>query len=116
MTTYAERGYGARQVGFGEKPGIVVVDFQLAFTDPGFATGGAPLVRRAVENTARLLQVARAAGVPVASCFMCYHSERDAPHRRSPIHRTITCCARAPRRSSSTRRLLRSSPRTASTL
>src|SRR5262245_65317088 len=80
MTSYAERGYGARQVGFGEKPGIVVVDFQLAFTDPSFATGGAPLVRRAVENTARLLQVARKAGVPVASCFMCYHSERDAPH------------------------------------
>jgi maleamate amidohydrolase len=37
-------------------------------------------VRRAVENTARLLQVARAAGVPVASCYMAYHSERDAPH------------------------------------
>jgi maleamate amidohydrolase len=80
MTSYAERGYGARPVGFGEKPGIVVVDFQLAFTDPGFSTGGAPLVRRAVENTARLLQVARRAGVPVATCYMCYHSERDAPH------------------------------------
>jgi maleamate amidohydrolase len=80
MITYAERGYGARQVGFGEKPGIVVVDFQRAFTDASFSTGGAPLVRRAVDNTARLLQVARRAGVPVASCFMCYHSERDAPH------------------------------------
>jgi maleamate amidohydrolase len=80
MTGYAERGYGARPVGFGEKPGIVVVDFQLAFTDSGFSTGGAPLVRRAVENTARLLQVARRAGVPVATCYMCYHSKRDAPH------------------------------------
>jgi maleamate amidohydrolase len=80
MVGYTERGYGARQVGFGEKPGIVVVDFQRAFTDASFPTGGAPLVRRAVENTARLLQVARRAGVPVASCFMCYHSERDAPH------------------------------------
>jgi maleamate amidohydrolase len=80
MTSYAERGYGVRQVGFGEKPGIAVVDFQLAFTDPSFATGGAALVRRAVENTARLLQVARRAGVPVATCYMCYHSERDAPH------------------------------------
>src|SRR5262245_33223508 len=80
MTSYEERGYGKRQVGFGEKPGIVVVDFQRAFTDPTFATGGAPLVRRAVENTARLLKVARAAGVPVAACYMGYHSERDAPH------------------------------------
>ena len=57
-----------------------MVDFQRAFTDASFSTGGAPLVRRAVDNTARLLQVARRAGVPVASCFMCYHSERDAPH------------------------------------
>ena len=87
MTSYEERGYGARQVGFGEKPGIAVVDFQRAFTDPAFATGGAPLVRRAVENTARLLKVARAAGVPVAACYMGYHSERDALER-SPRHRS----------------------------
>ncbi len=79
-TSYEQRGYGHREIGFGEKPGIVVVDLQRAFTDPGFSTGGAPLVRRAVENTARLLKVARAAGVPVATCYMAYHSERDAPH------------------------------------
>lgn len=79
MTSYEERGYGARPVGFGEKPGIVVVDFQRAFTDPAFATGGAPLVRRAVENTAELLAVARKAGVPIASCYMGYHSGRDTP-------------------------------------
>jgi maleamate amidohydrolase len=80
MNSYEERGYGLKPVGFGEKPGIVVVDFQRAFTDPAFPTGGAPLVRRAVENTARLLKVARAAGLPVAACYMGYHSERDAPH------------------------------------
>jgi maleamate amidohydrolase len=80
MTSYEERGYGKGSVGFGEKPGIVVVDFQRAFTDPAFPTGGAPMVRRAVENTARLLKVARAAGVPVAACYMGYHSARDAPH------------------------------------
>jgi maleamate amidohydrolase len=84
MTSYEERGYGARPVGFGEKPGIAVVDFQRVFTDPAFPTGGAPLVRRAVENTARLLKVARAAGVPVAACYMAYHSERDAPYWKAP--------------------------------
>lgn len=78
--SYAERGYGAKQIGFGEKIGIAVVDFQLAFTDPKFPTGGAPLVMRAVENTARMLKAARQAGVPVATCYICYHSERDAPH------------------------------------
>jgi maleamate amidohydrolase len=80
MASYEERGYGQGAVGFGEKPGIVIVDFQRAFTDPAFPTGGAPLVRQAVENTARLLAVARAAAVPVAACYMAYHSERDAPH------------------------------------
>ncbi len=78
--SYAERGYSAKQIGFGEKIGIAVVDFQLAFTDPKFPTGGAPLVVRAVENTARMLKAARQAGVPVATCYICYHSERDAPH------------------------------------
>lgn len=82
--SYAERGYGARPVGFGEKPGIVVVDLQLAFTDSSFPTGGAPLVVRAVKNTARLLAAARRAGVPVATCYMAYHSERDAPHWKVP--------------------------------
>lgn len=80
MSSYEERGYGQNSVGFGDKPGIAVVDFQRAFTDPAFPTGGAPLVRRAVENTARLLKVARAAGLPVAACYMGYHSERDALH------------------------------------
>jgi maleamate amidohydrolase len=80
MTSYEQRGYGHREIGFGEKPGIVVVDFQRVFTDPNFPTGGASLVRRAVENTARLLKVARAAGLPVAACYMAYHSDRDAPY------------------------------------
>ena len=31
---YARRSYGAIPVGTGEKPGIVVVDFQVGFTDP----------------------------------------------------------------------------------
>ena len=56
---YQRRSYGEISVGTGEKPGIVVVDFQLGFTDPQYPLGGAPLVMRAVENTARLLKVAR---------------------------------------------------------
>lgn len=56
---YQRRSYGEISVGTGEKPGIVVVDFQLGFTDPQYPLGGAPLVMRAVENTAKLLKVAR---------------------------------------------------------
>ena len=43
---FQERGYGALPIGFGEKPGLVVVDFQTGFTDPSFPMGGAPMVER----------------------------------------------------------------------
>jgi maleamate amidohydrolase len=85
MTTddYAQRGYGGQQVGWGERIGIAVVDFQLAFTDARFPMGGAPLTDRAVNNTARLLEAARSAGLPVVSCYTAYHGD-DAPHWKIP--------------------------------
>lgn len=87
---YAERTYGAVPVGFGEKPGIVVVDFQTAFTDAQYAMGGSPMIMRAVENTARLLEAARRAGVPVANCYTAYSGERDMPYWKVGIvHREL---------------------------
>lgn len=77
---YKERTYGAVDIGFGEKPGIVVVDYQTGFTQDQYPLGGAPLIDRGVENTARLLEVARRCGIPIASCYTAYHSERDMPH------------------------------------
>ena len=77
---YKRRGYGEIGVGFGKKPGIVVVDFMLAFTDKQYPLGGAPLVMRAMENTARLLKVARACGVPIANCNTAYMNEREMPY------------------------------------
>ena len=69
------------RIGFGERLGIVVVDFQVGFTqDPEFLMDGAPLIERAVENTARLLAVARPAGVPVASCNTAYANESEMPY------------------------------------
>jgi maleamate amidohydrolase len=80
MDDYKNRSYGEIPVGFGRKPGIVVVDFQIGFTDPAYPLGGAPLVTRAVENTARLLKVARGYGVPVAVCNTAYMNEREMPY------------------------------------
>ena len=76
---YQRRFYGEISVGTGEKPGIVVVDFQLGFTDPQYPLGGAPLVMRALENTARLLEVARRVGAPVAVCNTVKHRHRLSP-------------------------------------
>lgn len=68
--TYQNRTYGAEVIGFGSQPGIVVVDFQTAFTDRQYALGGSDLIDRAVSNTARLLEVARRCDVPVATCYI----------------------------------------------
>jgi maleamate amidohydrolase len=87
---YAKRGYGGLSVGFGQRIGIAVVDFQLAFTDPRFALGGAALTERAVVNTAILLKAARAARLPVVSCYTAYLSAADAPHWKiSPVLETL---------------------------
>lgn len=77
---YEDRSYGEGTIGFGDKPGIVVVDLQRAFTDADYPTGGAPLIERATENTARLLDAAWRAGVPVASCYVGYNNTREMPH------------------------------------
>jgi maleamate amidohydrolase len=84
MDDYSQRGYGGRTVGFGHRIGIAVVDFQLAFVDPRFPLGGAPLTERAVGNTARLLDAARSAGLPVVSCYTAYNAPSDAPHWKVP--------------------------------
>lgn len=79
--TYVDRTYGAEQIGYGERPAIAVVDFQTAFTDAQYALGGAPLIERAVTNTARLLEVARSCDVPVATCYTAYHADDgDMPY------------------------------------
>ena len=77
---YEARSYGAESIGFGEKPGIAVVDFQLGFTDPEHSLGGSALVQRAISNSTRLLTVARECGVPVANCYTGYSSARDKPY------------------------------------
>lgn len=66
---YAERGLGQRQ-GAGERPALVVVDLNYAFTDPQ-----SPLncgADEAVSATASLLSAARAGGRPVAFTTLQY--------------------------------------------
>jgi len=77
---YARRSYGDTAIGFGQKPGIVVVDFMVAFTDPQYPLGGAPLVGRALDNTVKMLEVARRYNVPIAACNTAYMSEREMPY------------------------------------
>ena len=80
MDEYERRGFGKIPVGRGERPGIVVVDFQVCYIDPQYPLGGAPLVLRAFENTKKLLAVARRNNIPVANCYQSYMDERELPY------------------------------------
>lgn len=52
------------RIGFGQRPAILVVDFIKAYTTPGAALY-APAVVEAVRETAEVLALARAKGMPV---------------------------------------------------
>jgi maleamate amidohydrolase len=41
---WVSRGYGQGAIEPGERPAVLVIDLQYAFTDPQFPLGGAPLV------------------------------------------------------------------------
>ena len=82
--SYTKRTYGGREVGFGSKPAIAVVDFQLGYIEAKYPMGGSKLVDKAVDNTATLLKLARSKNIPVASCAMAFQSEADMPHWKIP--------------------------------
>jgi maleamate amidohydrolase len=77
---YSERGYGDRDIGWGDRPGVVVVDFQRGFTDPAFRMGGADMIDNAVQRTVTVIEAARKAGFPVAACVMGYQSPDTMPY------------------------------------
>ncbi len=73
---YRDRGLGG-PVGFGERPAILVIDMAVAFNDPAYKVGSDQTP--AVEAIARLLEVARACGVPVYFFTTAYAADgRDA--------------------------------------
>ena len=61
---YQDRGIFQDRFGFGKKLAIVVVDFAYGWTDDSYA-GGSARLDAPVENTARLLEVARPQGIPI---------------------------------------------------
>jgi len=63
IDTYKQQGFG-NSTGFGARPALLIVDLQVAFTDPKHLGGGNILA--ALNNTKSLLAVARLCGIPVA--------------------------------------------------
>ena len=75
--TFSDLGYGSGAVVFGARVRVVEVEFQSSLTDPSFPNCDSPRISDAVDQTARLLTVARAAGLPVVSCYTGYSGLRD---------------------------------------
>lgn len=68
MDKFAEAGYGHRDIGFGQRPALIMVDFQLGFTDASNPLGRSDHVQQAVDNTARLLEACAVRSIPAAAC------------------------------------------------
>ena len=74
---WVKRGYGQASIEPGERPAVITIDLQYAFTDPEFVFGGAELIERAVVNTVPVLEAAREAGVPVFHTIVAWKHEQD---------------------------------------
>jgi len=72
--------YGAREVGYGQSLAVLVVDFQRGFTDPAFVMGRSERIHAARNQTVGLLEAARKAKIPVASCAVGWQSSKDIQH------------------------------------
>lgn len=73
---YAERGIGS-QVGFGQRPALLVIDMAVAFNDPAYKVGADQTPT--VEAISELLPIARTARVPIYFMTTAYMPDgRDA--------------------------------------
>ncbi|MCH2612904.1 MAG: isochorismatase family protein [Pirellulales bacterium] len=61
---YVDRGIFQGKFGYGTRPAVIVVDFALGWTDESYA-GGTARLDSPVENTARLIAVARQKDIPI---------------------------------------------------
>lgn len=77
MDEFETAGYGQKPIGYGDRPALLIVDFQKGFTDPAVPLGRSAHVQRAVDNTAVLVAEARKRGIPVASCNVAWKSSDD---------------------------------------
>ena len=63
MEVYERQGLGAR-MGFGKKPALLIIDFINGFNDPDAFGGGN--IQEAIDNTEKLLAIARHLDLPIA--------------------------------------------------
>lgn len=72
---YEAIGYNQKSIGFGQRPAIVVVDFQRAFLDEAYPLGRSPRIHAAARQTRELLAVAREKGIPIFYTVVAYRPD-----------------------------------------
>ncbi len=60
---YARAGFHHR-IGFGRRPALILIDFVMAYYTPGSPLFGGQGVQTALDSALRLLELARAKGIP----------------------------------------------------
>jgi len=71
---FAARGYGQGRIPYGERPAVVEVDLQRGLVSHE-KVGGAELIQRAVKNSRRVLEAARAKSVPVIHTVVAWRED-----------------------------------------
>lgn len=74
--TYKKAGYGQGYVGIGNKPALLIVDFQKAFTSERSPLGGSSLIIDAVQNTKELISLAREKHFPIIYTVVGYREDK----------------------------------------
>lgn len=65
LRRYKEQGWGQTQIGFGERPALVVIDMQHDFVDPESPSTCAPMAQERIPAIRSILDAARRVRVPV---------------------------------------------------
>jgi nicotinamidase-related amidase len=82
---YLRSGFGGR-VGFGERAAIVVIDLARSWLDEASPQGSSGL-QPVLDNTVRLLKVARQTGHPIFFTTMAFaKSDVEGPYGRKMLH------------------------------
>jgi len=85
---FADASYGARPIGTGKRPALLVVDFQRGFCDPRFQMGRSPRINAARDQTVALIEAARRCAIPVVACTAGWYSEKDMqPWKASALYK-----------------------------
>lgn len=71
---YSEQGFGKERIGFGEKPALLIIDFQYGLTDSQYGLGGGT-IPTALQETAKLLKSIRAKRIPVFYSVVAYRKD-----------------------------------------